>query len=205
MSRRTKTPAALLVVAFAFAALASTASAKVAEFASEKYAAALTGNQTGAHEFTTVAGPLKCTTAKITGNLAAQSKTVVFTPTYENCTFVGKAATVAMNGCTYTFEAGLLLNPKEAMGAMRINCPAEKEIVVTAGECVMKIPPTAGEGPGFIDFVNIEEKEIEAKLDVAPLNYSLNAKCGPKEGAYEGGKLVGPYRIKGNNGPIGVL
>jgi hypothetical protein len=205
MSRRTKALGALVVVALAIGALAGTASAKVAEFASEKYPAALTGNQVGVHEFIGVAGPLRCMTAKVTGNLAAQSKTVVFAPSYENCTFVGKPAAVAINGCTYTFEAGLLLNPKEAMGAMKILCPTEKEIVVTAGECVMKIPPTAGEGPGFIDFINVEEKEIEAKLDVAPLNYSLNATCGPKEGAYEGGKLVGPYRIKGNAGPIGVL
>src|SRR5881275_881413 len=150
MSRKINALGALALATVAFGLLAGGASAKVAEFASEKYPAVLTGTQTGVHEFKTEAGPLKCNVAKIGGNLAAQAGTVVFTPAYEMCTYVGKPAAVAINGCTYTFIAGLLLNPNESMGAMQIKCPAEKEIVVTAGECVLKIPPTAGEGPGFI-------------------------------------------------------
>jgi len=201
---RNKTLGAVVLAALVMAVNASPASAKVAEFASEKYPSVLVGTQTAPHEFLTVAGPLKCMEAKITGNLAAQAPSVSVSPSYGMCTFVGKPATVAMNGCTYRLEAGLLLNENESMGLMKIVCPGANEIVVTAGECVMKIPPTA-EAEGFVDFKNIEEKEIEAKLDVAPLKYSLNNKCGVPEGNKEGGKLLGPYRIKGSNGPIGVL
>jgi hypothetical protein len=201
MSNRIKAVAAIAAATLAMAVGPSPASAQVAEFFSVAYPTNLTGTQAAPHVFASAAGPLTCKVAKFTGKLTERSATVSVAPTYEECTLKGEAAAVAVNGCTYTLEAGLILKENESEGGMSIVCPAEKQIVVTAGKCEVKILPTAT--IGFIDFKNVGE-EFEAKANLAPINYSLNNKCGPKEGEYENGKLDGVYKVKGSEGRIGV-
>jgi len=202
MSNRIKAVVAAAAATLAMAVSASPASAQVAEFFSVAYPTNLTGTQAAPHVFASAAGPLTCKVAKFTGKLAELSTTVSVAPTYEECTLKEKEAAVAVNGCTYTLEAGQTLKEGQSEGGMSIVCPKEKEIVVTAGECEVKILPTAV--VGFIDFKNIGE-EFEAKANVTPINYSLNNKCGPKEGKYENGKLDGVYKVKGSEGRVGVV
>lgn len=202
MSNRIKALGVVALAILAVAVPASSASGAVAKFSSEKYPATLTGTQTSPHVFLSGAGPLSCTVAKFTGELAEKSQFVSVTPTYETCSLAGKEATVAMEGCTHKLDAGGMIGENESMGGMQILCPAEKEIKVTSGECVIKIPPMA-ESLGFADFKNLEGGEFQEKLDVN-LSYSVNNKCGPKEGTYNDGKTAGTYKVKGNNGPVGV-
>ena len=203
MPNRTK---ALLIAALAALALTvnvSSASAVVAKFASEKYPATLTGTQTAPHTLETVAGKLECKSATFSGILVAKSTTLTVTPAYATCTFVGAAATVAMNGCTYKFELGAMKGENESTGGgLEIICPAGKEIVVTAGLCVMKIPASL-ESAGFVNTVNLAGGEFELKVNIV-VTYTLNNGCGKPEGKYELGKLLGNYKVKGNNGPVGV-
>ncbi len=205
MSNQIKALVVLAVAAFAMAIGTSSASAAISEFASEKYATNLTGQQTNEHVFKTKTGEIKCKIAQLTGTLAAKSPTVSLTPSYAMCNLGGLAATVTMNGCTFKMEAGLEVGGGGAsLGGMTLVCAGGNQVVIKIVNCEIKIP---GQEPlGFIDYKNnAGEQELEVNFDVGLFDYSLSANCLAAPGNYEDGLLKGKSTIKGSNGPFGVL
>jgi hypothetical protein len=193
----------LALAALALSLMAASASAKVAEFASEKYPAEITSEMPGEQVFTIKAGKIKCKSATFSGKLAAQAGSLVVSPGYGLCTAFGQAAAVNNGGCTYKLIAGLMAEPNEAMGLMTIGCPAGAALTFTvvALGCKVEIPPA--EEIGFVDYLN-----SKAVLNVSfniQFDYVLNNKCGVPEGKYEDGIYTGKVTLKGNAGPIGVL
>lgn len=204
MSNRLKIVGVAALATLAMAVQTSSASAVVANFASEKYNATLTGNQTAAHTLETVAGPLKCTTAKATVTITEKTTELFSTPSFAGCTFVAQTAFVLVNGCKFRFEAGAMEGENEAKnGGLEIWCEAGKSLSVTANECIMKILPT-GVGIGSIDYKNVAGGAFEATANLSPIKYWLNNKCGKAEGNYENGVYNGIWKFTGNNGPVGV-
>lgn len=204
MSKQIKALGVIAVAALAMTVSAGTASAAISEFASAKYAATLSGVQTADHVIHTKAGQVKCKSAKFTGTLAAQSKTVSVAPTYPTCALGAAVATVTMNGCTYTLEAGLETAPGKSFGGMAIVCGGKEIVVTVVGGCEIKIPAPA-EALGFNTYQNTFAGDFDIKFDIGLFDYTLNNNCPNGPGKFEDGKLTGESTVQGNNGAVGIV
>jgi hypothetical protein len=198
MSNRFKALGALAVVALTLALGVGTASATTAQFSSNEYPLALTGPVV---EITTTSPEWFCN-GTLSGEIAAKSTSISVTPEYNvlgGCWLQETWATVATEGCTYTFVAGTLTETGSA-GSMSIVCPSGKEIHMTAGECAVKIPPTSKPIP--ISYENVkpetEGTAVYAHFFERPLSFWQNSKCGGTEGMHTA-TLAGHYTIESSN------
>src|SRR6478609_910447 len=107
-----------LIAVFAMSAFVASA-AQAGEFTStEGFPVTVTGEQVEGklegsetvlkkHEFTTVAGVVKCNAAKFDSTeFTKNSKELTLDAEYKECTLAGIEVTVDMNGCDYLFTAG---------------------------------------------------------------------------------------------------
>jgi hypothetical protein len=131
----------------------------------------------------------------------AESETISVAPVFGGCELEGKLATMTAEGCTYTFRAGVMTGLTKSEGSMGIVCPSGKEMKITNGICVIKIPPTTEElGP--IYYTTTSESRIEITGEVT-LKFSQNNGCRGGEGAHEG-TLWNSYEIWSANQPVWV-
>lgn len=186
---------AVIVVALTLAVNAGTALATTANFHSTKYPATITSGNGFEH---INLGPGFCF-VNLTGELTETANSISMTPKYGPCAIGEKNATVATEGCTFTFFAGVL-GVNESEGSRQIVCPSGKEIKTTAGECVIKIPPTP-EPVGTFHYKNQGEGS-KASINVTfegPLSYWENSKCGGSEGM-QNGSMIALYTFNNING-----
>jgi hypothetical protein len=199
MSHRFKVLGGVIMIALALAVNVGTASAATAYFVPFAHPATLTGSSL---EVAELPQELFCSSGFSGEITTSRATSVNLTPTYGalgwGCWIGETQATVAMEGCTYTFIAGVVAAPG-AEGSRQIVCPSGKEIKITAGECVVKIPPTPEPvGPFYYrQLGTIENGYVEAEYE-GSLTYWQNSKCGGSEGVHSA-TLRGGYIIKNTN------
>lgn len=204
MISQRKVLAVALLAIFAMCASAAPASAKVAEFASAAYPATLTGTQTVGHVIATKAGKIKCGTVSFSGLLSGQQPTLPATPTYGGCSLGGIAVGVTLNNCEYSFLAGIITEPNESLGFIRVECAPKNEIVFLESKsgCEIRIPKQELLSP-------VEFKTVVGGTDFDVIlnfefDYTLNGKCGVAAGTYEDGLYTGQLTYKGNKGAVAI-
>jgi hypothetical protein len=86
---------------------------------------------------------------------------------------------------------------------MSIVCPSEKQIKITFGACVKKIPPAENLGP--VHYTNHEsetEDWVTIKFEVN-VTYSQNSSCSGGEGTFKG-LLKATYEMLSSNRAVWV-
>lgn len=190
--------AALAVTAVA----ASAAQAEPTKFTAGSTSGTLTGTQTTKQVFTTKNGKVECTTATQSGTFTAASFTTsTVSPTYSGCTAFGFInATVAVNGCTYTFtgkennkEVG-----EETLATATVNCSGTNKITVSGGGCVTTVGP---QGPlNHVKFANNTTKkpdDVDATATLSGITYTASG-CFTN-GTFSDGTLEGDSTIIAKN------
>jgi hypothetical protein len=134
MMRKFKTLGLAMVAVLAMSAVV--ASAASAQFTANAYPTTGTATSALGNDVFTVDGSSVECAGHFEGTLKEASTTLTVTPTYSNCKAFGFAsATVAMNGCDYLFhDVG-----SNTAGQVSVHCPAGKNIVITAGNCVVDV------------------------------------------------------------------
>lgn len=211
---------ALVAVLAMSSVVASMASAD--SFTGETGTVVLTGSQEGNDIFTLTGGSITCKEAKLVGTSTAISSTVTITPTYpektvggeQNCTALGLPGVIHANGCTYLLHIGA-----GTEGTLDINCPAGKELTVTAGapptiRCTIHIGSQAGLTK--VTFSNTGSgvtRELLVETAVSTLKYShtkgtgLGA-CTPgsaTNGGYTGKARITGERDNGGTEHVGIF
>lgn len=198
MSTRFKALGGVFAIALTLAVNIGTASATTAYFVPFSYPATLTGDEVEIADFSQEMFCAPNFSGEIT---TSRATSLNITPKYGglmSCWLGETSATLATEGCTYTFIAGVTLG-SGAEGSRQIICPSGKEIKITAGECVVKIPPTPEPvGPFYYSQRGtFEDGYVEAEYE-GPLTYWQNSKCGGSEGTHSA-TLKGGYIIRNTN------
>ena len=210
-----------LYVLIAASATASYAYPFTAPGASTGQKTFLTGETTTAHKWLTPNGTVSCTTVSFSGSVTGPEQTSLnLAPSYSGCSAFGFAtAHIAVNGCTYRFEAPTT-EPSAGSytGApFQIICPAGKEIEITpttfgVSACTQKIPeqtPTKGH------VVYANNSELGAQMDysatptVEAVHYTgTGGLCGKSEthsdATYSGQTTLKGYEDEGHKLPYGM-
>jgi len=195
MTRKLKVLGLALVAVCAMSAVVA-ASASAVEFKSTKgTTVTLTGAQhNGEHKFTVGFGTVNCTKAKFHSELTTPNSVATVTAEYGKpaggeCVFAGIPAEVHMNECDFTLFAN---------GNAAVDCPAGKEITVTAVQagvtkCVVHVP--AQTGLTGVTYTNVgagETEEVTMHLDITgQIKYSQTegtglGRCPTLDGATNG-------------------
>jgi hypothetical protein len=169
----------MVVSALAISAVpAAAAQAAPPEFHFQQVPATITGSGTGDF-FTTSVGKMKCANSAFFGvqTGSTTTTTMTLTPEYENCSFLGLAGTVELNGCTYVLHLVAGSSPPTAL--MDIVCPAGNQITFKAGGCVVHIPPQTGLSHVVFENLIIEggPGHMQAAVTVTGIEYTLTAGC----------------------------
>jgi hypothetical protein len=130
-------------------------------------------NAAGQETFTTEAGTVECAST-FSGTANAASQHIVATPVYTGCKAFGFLnATVAMEGCNYTFQlTTTLTNPHRYQAHVNVVCPAGKSIKITAGTCVVTIGGQTG--LTTVDLENrADTKAVLVRPTVGGINYTV--------------------------------
>jgi len=179
------------------AAVCAPATASVWE--AESYPATISGAQIeGKHMFKTAANTLYCNTFNWQGALSGSASELALTGSPSECSTAGIVVmNVAMNGCTFNFGSGSLLEGALFAGSAQIVCPAGKEIVWTAslGNCTAKIPPQTLAGTVTLENTATAPKSVKLATAISGIHYTLNPTSGclgkPAPGTYENGTYTG--------------
>lgn len=171
---------------------------------SEDYPSEVTGEDTGeaGHSFI-FEDEVKVTCKQVTfsGAISEPSESLTAAPTYSECTsYEGKSATVAINSCTYQFAGGEEASENHFHGTMAINCPSEKQIVITAGTCEVQITTQsahnedefANEGSESSEYLKVHWANTELKYTKAKdgTGCPLTGTGSKTDGKYQGdGKM----------------
>jgi hypothetical protein len=126
-------------VASAMFVSAAHAEEKTPTFTATKTPVRETGSQLEAHEITVNAGVIECAKANLIDSAGNGGMMLIMEPSYSGCTFAGLAATVKMNGCTYTFEPIKTIEADRYTGRMGILCPTGKAIEISTTGCLVTI------------------------------------------------------------------
>lgn len=172
---------ALVALVALSAAMASAASAD--NFTATEAPVTVTGEQDGGavlDKFTVDGGTVECKKTTYVGTSAVVTfSTLTVTPTYHECTFIGLAATVNMNGCDYLLHINTAAG--NTTGTVDIVCEAGKEITVTApsvgtAKCIVHIPPKVGLGTITYSKVGAgTTEEVTGVINIAGIGYSQTA------------------------------
>jgi hypothetical protein len=143
------------------AVIASAASAS--NFTASSYPTTATGTSAKGNDvFTTEAGSVECHGHFLVDDLTEPKETVTVTPTYTECRAFGfLSATVTMNGCDYKFWTS---------GAVDLECPTGKNIVVVASTCEADIPTQTG--LTSVSYAN-NGNHIDVKANVTGITYNV--------------------------------
>lgn len=174
-------------------------------FEAEGYAAALSGEQVAgkAHTLSFEGGlSASCSQASFTGALSADAGAFTVAPTYSGCSAFGfSEATIALNGCTYSYSLSGEVWRANYPGSAAISCPEGKAITITAGACTVTIPAQSGLAMRFSTDTAAAPQRLLAQNRALALKYTktkdgflcpLNG-----TGAKEDGKLLGTASLKG--------
>ena len=168
----------------------------------------VTGAERNTHAFNIEGGNIRCR-ASFTATLNTKTMSTIsgVTASYTGCRLFGVAATVNMNGCTYTFTNVSASNP--ATATLDIVCPAGNSIVLNAPS----LPCTTTYGPqtGLAHVVlsnggGAEPTDIVANFTVSGVNYNkAGVACPEGTGNKSNGTLNGETTLEGFNdsGPNG--
>lgn len=196
MTRKLKALGLAFVAVLAMGALSASA-ASAASFHSEAAHTILSGEQpTGTNDvFTTNAGTVTCQNATYSGTTSsATTSTVTVTPSYSGCTAFGFVnATIDVNGCTYTFNAG--------NDDLIITCSGNP-ITVTAFNCHVKV--ASQEATAGISYDNAgsgTSRDVTATANITGLKYTQESKSFPgcTNGSFTNGTYKGAGTVKGSN------
>jgi hypothetical protein len=140
------------------------------------YPATISGSQVaGLHKFALNGGAAECKTADISSIASEATAQLTVQATYADCTVLGIAGSVKMNGCTYTFN--VLNQPPVGStyaGHADIACPAGKAIELVAGTSKVKCTVSIGTqttDSGGLSFTNEASSTIGLGLAVKGIDY----------------------------------
>lgn len=215
--RKLKTIGVAMIAVFAMSAVAaSSASAVLPDFHSEVETTWIVGTQHVRTALGTPAGTVKCgaaatdatvTQADITGTKIAASNftkdELSLTPTCNNATAFGQAATVAFNGCTFEINTPTTLVTGDAW----LKCPAGQTVTVNvpAGNCSIHINEqgsTTTPIPGDLDYKAegaTTTRDVTATSTLKEIKYTVTGPgsiCGTI-GAHADATYTGAFTIKG--------
>lgn len=198
MSTQIKALSGVFAIALTLSVNVGTASAATAYFVPFSYPVTLTGDEVEIANFSQEMFCAPYFSGEITTSKAASVSITPKSGGLMSCWLGEASANLAMEGCSYTFIAGVL-TASGAEGSRQIVCPSGKEIKITAGECVVKIPPTPEPvGPFYYSQRGtFEDGYVEAEYE-GPLTYWQNSKCGGSEGVHSA-TLKGGYIIRSTN------
>jgi uncharacterized membrane protein len=170
MTRNLKALGLALVAMLAMSAVvasAASAQATTAKFTAmdNTYPESFHGtNAAGQETFATEAGTFECAST-FSGSVAAATQHFVVTPVYSGCKAFGPwNATVAMEGCTYTYQiTTTLTNPHRYQAHVAVVCPPGKAIKVVAGTCEIAIPAQPG-----LTTVDLENNATTTSILIRP-------------------------------------
>lgn len=190
----------LAVLAVLATAAAVAPAAQAGTFTAGAYPATITGQNVGAHQFTTALGVMNCNVT-FHGEMAAASSELTLTPSYgTNCGINNKVVHVDMNGCDYLFHAGETIAADEVDGSMDIKCPEGAEIdfeITSMPICHITVPEQLGlESITYTDRTGV--KDVDADMSLGGIAYGLDAGC-TVEGTVEGGTYAGTTTLRSDN------
>jgi hypothetical protein len=139
------------------------------------YPAAIAGTAVAVHKLKTSGRTTECKTVSFSSNVGESSAQLTVQATYAECTVLGIAGSVNMNGCTYTFNV-LNQAPVGATyaGHADIACPAGKAIELISGtskvKCTVTIPAQTTNSGG-LSFTNEASSTIGLSLAVNGIDY----------------------------------
>ncbi len=189
---------AALLTAMSLLALAATP-AGADQFKSDaNFTVTFSGTQETVNVLKTTAGSVECKTATFSGTSTSPRSTVMVVPSYKECTCLGVACTVELNGCVYQLELGVLTS-----GYGTLVCPAGKEVTITGSKCVIHIPAQTTYGSSTLFFLNSgsgSTKEVRVSIGLLNLKYSHTKGTGIgacTSGSGVDGSLSGSARATG--------
>jgi hypothetical protein len=212
MIRNLKFLGLALVAALAMSsALANMASADVltSELA---FKTTIDGKQGGTDVFKVHGGEVKCATVTYTGSFTTGASSAEVTPTYDNCTFAGLAATIDMNECKYRIS---ITGGTSTAGSVDIVCIGTNEITVTAPKvgtkkCIVHVAGQADLTNATVTNVGTSTtKELTLDINITNINYSQTAgmaETGNCKAAEDttGGTYTGDATFTGSIGGVHV-
>lgn len=181
-------PLAILIVASA------STTALAAQFRSQVYPVALTGEQVVKQKLKTSGGTVKCQDAALTGTLSGPSSTASLAPTYAGCTAFGLEGKITAHSCRYVLHITGEAAPYG--GTMDIACEGKDQLEVTAGSCTVKIPSqSALSGIEVESTGSGSNAKIAVSWNVTGLAYTEGAGCSAPgtraNGTYTGSASIG--------------
>jgi hypothetical protein len=185
------------------ATTASSAQGAAPEFTTEVGPWIVEGDQLIPHILTIQLGAtVKCEKAHFVGtNVSKESDTIMFSPQYSECMFMGQPATATTNGCWYEF--GLVAKSSPPAAKMFSECPGkpgENEIEFTSDvfECAVKFDQEVFlESTTFSNTGNGAGRSIDANFVVKKLIYEVvGAGCVLEPKVYNNGEYTGSAEFK---------
>jgi hypothetical protein len=175
MAHRLKTLFVAMAALAAVSAFAASAAYAVPLFHSHQTLTTITAEEDGtgktAHQVFDAGANEGITCKKISANATTSEETVteitVKNIAYSECTFLGLAATVSMNGCHYLFTSH---------GIVHVECPANQKIEFSVPGCTVQVPPQTPTGGG-VTFHNIgstdaNTTEVTVEANVTGIHFS---------------------------------
>jgi hypothetical protein len=200
MMRNLKVLGLALVAVLALSAVAASAASadKFATNATPPVKLTASG-KAGATKFITTAGTNTCDES-YTGTVTEKEvSAVTITPVYTNCTCIGVACVIDMNGCDYVLRVGAATT-----GTADIVCPEGKEITLTAGappplteKCTIHVPPQTN--LSTVTYSNVGST-IQASFDLTAVKYTHTKGTGLgacTAGTSTTGSLTGTVTVSG--------
>ena len=139
------------------------------------YPASIAGTAVATHKIKVSGGTTECKTSAFSSSVSGETAQLTVQASYAECTVLGVAGSVNMNGCTYTFNV-LNQAPVGATyaGHADIACPAGKAIELIAGtskpKCTVTIPAQTTDSGG-LSFTNEASSTIGLGLAVSGIDY----------------------------------
>jgi hypothetical protein len=178
--------------------------AQAGEFTAAEYPATITGQQVGAHFFTTELGVMVCDVS-FHGSMEEPSSTLTIAPKYSECTVAGIETHVTNNGCDFLFHAGNTLGEHEVGGALDIKCPEGNAIdfeVTSMMPCHLTVPEQ--NGLGAVKYTNqTMPRDADFDFNIEGIVYKLDMGC-PGMGVHGNGEYFGTSTVKADHGGMGT-
>jgi hypothetical protein len=144
------------------------------------YPATIHGSTQASQKFVTEAGSIECKSSSFHAVLSAgeiETSALTLTPEYKECkaTFLGVAATVEMEGCSYLLHVTEKTSSDNYRAYTDVTCPAGKSIKITAFSCKAEIKAqTNRETVDLIDDTGGEpKKDITMRPTLGGISYTV--------------------------------
>jgi hypothetical protein len=174
-----------------------------ASLVADKFPAALSGTQAGAHDFGTSYGKISCNGAQFSGEASAITANFALGTAYSDCRTLGiPGTTINMNGCQYLIHVTNTGAPYG--GTADVQCPAGKSIeiltkIVGTLKCTTTI--AAQSGLSGLTFENYSGAYVSVGMNLSGLKYhqEKGAGAGPcSTGDFTNGTYAGSFTMTGS-------